>query len=781
MTIGGATRNVQDFNVEYMSVGLNTIDDPIVVNVHSAKNLQNLRAQQYRLRLRYGTTMASTKQLGRPTGLHQSYPISLNPGGRRYYSSRNSIFRIIGNIPNCTFEEMQFPDGASWGLSDHVSFNDFGDYTFAFNGKDAGMTLSVDGMLNKMWYFQIAKPEYKPTITKIAGGSITGSFRWKYRYARQYDDGSIEYMGPYSDPSDSYTLAGENAGVQYIVPTDEQVNLIMFYRTTNGGTAYFHHDNTTDISSGVWIDNKATTDTTIQHYSTVDRLLGIKYGCNDSGVFVAYGTKDEDNVIYWSLADTPQEILPDYTTKFIEGAGKSMGIGSINGYLVAWREKGMLTLQMNANGVYDRIQFKGDVGNIAPKAITTCHYKGRDYLSFWDETEGPCLTDGINVLSLKVITKQIGPNTNVNTDIFNIVKNNIKVNSKKNICAAYHNNQLIYSFNKDSAQDIYNDSAVIYDFVANGWFGIDTGYFAGPMFTCMSNQGLAGSGELLCMHDGASTALIQLFDESSTYDYDFDNTAPGTLTKVTGVTVHRSAGLMTNPNRAIDNDIATAASLVFPITTWMAFNLNKITIVKKIRVMLTFAGGGPPTLAIYAHEDNGSGYVMTRTFDPAEYGTWVEIDLPATSPTGYITIEWDGMSLTLNEIEFYEDYTIPLKTFTYKYQSPKIGSKTMSRKWEFARYWLVAKISRNVTISFNTYSRFAEFTRTIIQKPYNAGTWDESLWDDGQFGEIDYHTYEKGLPCYNQGMWTEVTIEGTSEGVMEIAAFKIKGIDRGEI
>jgi len=508
-----------EWNIECDKLGLVTIDDPISVDLTAAMRLSNIRLRDGVLSRRPGSRFASDYVFpGRCAGIHQAYPSTGDAADRLYAACKSTMIRFSGTVPTLTANAMTFPSGMTWSAATkRVCFVDWDDKVFAFNGIDCGMTLRSDS-LNDMHTFMLAKPA-APVASSAGTGSVTGKYRYKTREVREVNAELREYYGAMSAASNQIDVTAENINLAYAVPTDPQTNAVNVYRTSDDGGAYFFHDRITAPFTGTYVDSVAATDQTHMDPNVIDRIVGPKWACKHDGVLIILGTAAEDDRLFWSVAEHPQEFDPSNAGFFKDGHGRTMGCNTVNNSVVTFKESGVAYYRRNSAQGYDQGAFYGAFGTCSPGSIKEVAISRGSYLTFWDPREGLCVCDGINPPQSLKKTKR-------GSDILNIIKKEIRKSSIEDISICVHDNYIVVSYNAADADDSYNNNAVLYDIEKDVFVGPDYGYSAGPMISRDINYGASGEGELFTLTDSAAPRLVQLFYQS--VDTDAIVAAPGT-------------------------------------------------------------------------------------------------------------------------------------------------------------------------------------------------------------------------------------------------------------
>lgn len=551
-------RRARWYDIPSFRLGLTTDTDYLMADVRGARLVQNARTRTGRIVKRNGSRYYSpalgSGGAARIAGIHQWYPATREDENRVYAVTSGNIVRLPWSStsvdPPTTAVAMAFDDGGAFGISQFASFVDFNDYCFAFNGVSRGAQMRFDA-LNSMYHFQIAKPPAF-TIATAGGGSIAaGDYGYAIRYVRERTTRVREYWGALSDTV-SITSGGSATNTLTLpVPTDAQITHVYIYRTgTDLETLYYLAR--VPVGTTTYADTALETSTEIDE-ETLAPIENIAYATVDDGSLfvVAQDTTTGAWVWYNSIDGRPQEFGVYNNGEISEGSGDVTGVEAFGGQVYVFRERGIIIYAKNSAQTYDRVSFWPGWGNIAPWAVRAIRDGKNNFVSFYDDSEGPCLITGSSVETLK---------RRKYSDCVKYVDNAGERDNayRKYVAVAYKRGMLYWSFTP--VGQTYNTKCLVWDSAQDCWYGPDTGYSMGPSFTRLTGRGVYGNGELLAAVDGATCYVMEM---DAPYSRDF-----GTV--ITLQVDSMAVGAEALPNETEFQHIALLAKL----SSVFRFNVN---------------------------------------------------------------------------------------------------------------------------------------------------------------------------------------------------------------
>ena len=423
-------------------------------------------------------------------------------------------FRTNSASPYQAYLEEMTTD-ISWQGTEFVSFESFGRFCVAFNGKNAGIQMTRDNP-KAGGQFMIRKAAIT-NVVAVGTGSVNGTYKYKVRGVRETEAYGREYMGAMSDASVDVTASTTAVNVHFNELNDNQVTHYYIYRTENGGDDFYYHDSKTRqqiIDNGnIYTDTTAATDTSIQHADVFDQLRGIKWVCRDDKRMIYYGQDGDDLIFYWSDDNIPQQVLNHngriHQAWNTEGDGKSTGCVKIGKYLVLFREKGLSFYQIDSNGDYQLYDSLNGIGCAAPWSIHFFSDLGADYVSFYDQKHGYCILDAQGrVRSLKNVRKQLSDYEVAFTNVEDELKKIDKA-YRRFVSCCYHDG-ILYCFHT-TVGNTRNTRSIRYLVEKESWYGVDTGRSIGKMISRATGLGpVGGNGEILGCDDSGPSRFMNI-------------------------------------------------------------------------------------------------------------------------------------------------------------------------------------------------------------------------------------------------------------------------------
>lgn len=412
--------------------------------------------------------------------------------------------------PPASINDVTFTDGQSLEFSEFSSWTDFVDYCFLFNGSAIGAQMRLDAP-DRMHSFGIDKAP-APTLLDIGGGSgfPVGLIKYRIRFVRELEERVREYWGAKSESASITTIATSIVRITWTPPTNSQITHVYVERTLPG-LEEFYYVGRVAASAGVYNDSAAT-DTGQIDDDTLPTPTNIRYAANDSGsLFIV----DKDLHWYGSVVGKPQEFNLFNNELITDGSGDLTGLFSFQGAIFVVREKGIMVFNRNPFGDYtDPTTVIQGWGCVAPNSIKVIRAGKINFVTFFDDNEGPCILTEQGIYSLK----RIESGGKIISDVVDIVDNQIDPNYRKYVAVGYKNNCIYWWYTPIGSTT--NTKCIIYDASNGTWSGPDIGYPTNCTFTRLSNKGVYGSGELLGAYD-ADNIYVTIIDAN--YSRDFGN------------------------------------------------------------------------------------------------------------------------------------------------------------------------------------------------------------------------------------------------------------------
>jgi len=511
MARGIVTRRGRWYEITSFRLGLRTDDDYLTADVRSARLLQNARTRTGRIVKRNGSRYYSpslaSDWAGRCNGLHQWYPATRVEENLVYAAVGADIVRLPWDStsvdPPTRVQQMTFADGTSFGIGAgrQTTFVDYNDYCFAFNGTSAA-TLRLDAP-DSMYRFQLPKASNPTIVTAGSGGSIAaGTYGYRIRYVRERDERVREYWGPMSDLVSVKTIGASSANTLTLPTTDLPADAthIYIYRTlADLDTLYYL--GRVSVGTNEYVDTMLSPSTEIDddtlhidniYYATVD----------DGSLFVVFKDATTGGW-YWanSVDGRPQEFGLYNNGEIAEGSGDVTGAHAFGGAVYVFREKGIIVYRKNSALTYDRETYLPGWGNISPWACRVIRDGRNNFISFFDDAEGPCIVTAAGIETLK--RKRY-------SDCVKYIDDASERDSayRAYVSVGYKRGYIYWGYTPVGST--YNTKVLVYDTATEAWYGPDTGYPIGPTFTRLTNRGVFGNGELLAASDADDVRIIEV-------------------------------------------------------------------------------------------------------------------------------------------------------------------------------------------------------------------------------------------------------------------------------
>jgi hypothetical protein len=122
----------------------------------------------------------------------------------------------------------------TWSAVAYIPFNSETQCVFAINGT---YRKRYEGAYGYEW--GIDAPTVPPVLAVGSAPGLTGAYNAKYTYARKEGDVIVCESNPSPAAEDAVTLTDDALAIEVTAPTDEQVNCIRIYRTTDAGATYY--------------------------------------------------------------------------------------------------------------------------------------------------------------------------------------------------------------------------------------------------------------------------------------------------------------------------------------------------------------------------------------------------------------------------------------------------------------------------------------------------------------------------------------------------------------
>jgi len=503
------------YDIPILMLGLVSDIDYLRADIRSAQLLQNTRCRTGRIRKRNGTRYYSPAIaagiVGRIIGLHQWCPATATNENFVYVVSSNRIFRLPWDStsvdPPTSLEEMAFPAGHSWSIKATAAhFCDFNDYCFAFNGKDYGMQMSRTAP-NTMHAFGLAQIAAPIVTTSASGGSIAaGIYQYRVRAVREIGERRREFWGAKSDPTSVKTIGATSSNTIAWTATKDALATHYYIERTLKDQETFYYLARVPVGTTNYVDTADLPTDEIDD-EVLDRIKGIRYAAVDAGVLFAVGDTQSGCNWYSSAPNRPQEFGIFTNDVISEGTGEVTGCVAFNGNVFVFREKGIAVFTQDTNKNYYQSGFISGYGCIAPWSVRVIRDGKNNYVTFFDDNEGPCLLTTQGILSIK---------RGEHSDIAKWVDHEIDPDNRKFVSVGYKNGYIYWSYAPEGSQ--YNTRCLVYDTTSESWYGPDIGYSMGPSITRINGRGVFGSGEMLAAVDGPDVRVMEM---DAPYSRDF--------------------------------------------------------------------------------------------------------------------------------------------------------------------------------------------------------------------------------------------------------------------
>lgn len=273
---------------------LNISSDPSDLDDGDMVRCKNMRINQKgKVTTRYGSNKINTQ------AIDTDIQYLVEQGGDRYVFAGTSLYLNESSIASSL-------TNTSWSAIKYNAFNDTTQQVYAINGTDRKR---IEGA--GVYEFGIEAPTSAPTVAVGSLTGLTGDYSAKYTYAKKVGSVVVSESNP-SPASSTTTLANQSLDITWTASSDSQVTHVRVYRTTAGGSIYYHDQDiligTTTVDTNT-VDGSLVTSVETDH----DRPPLGKYilGPNFNGV--CFILKDKD--LYFCKAKQP-EYWP--ATNFIE-------------------------------------------------------------------------------------------------------------------------------------------------------------------------------------------------------------------------------------------------------------------------------------------------------------------------------------------------------------------------------------------------------------------------------------------------------------------------------
>jgi len=264
---------------------------------------------------------------------------------------------------------------SDWSAIRYNSYNDTEQRVFALNGTDRKKVIPGAGSpapsaTAAEW--GITAPAAAPTVAVGAGSGLTGTYGAKYTYCVK--SGSVVVTESNPSPAASVSLTNQSCKITYAIPSDSQVTHIRMYRTTAGGSIYYHDTDEAVDGFDPYIDS-AVADTSLGSQVETDHdrppLGTIVIGPLYNGLcFIC-----KDNLLYWCKAKQP-EYWP--ANNFIEVGPKQFPITAaviFDGQLYLLTKGQIWWIQGTTSGAFNPAPLESLCG--APHQYGATAVKGR--------------------------------------------------------------------------------------------------------------------------------------------------------------------------------------------------------------------------------------------------------------------------------------------------------------------------------------------------------------------------------------------------------------------
>lgn len=292
---------------------------------------------------------------------------------------------------------LTLPTGVTIDPSKTPRFTIFGRYVVVVNSPTRPLTVDADGIVRVLCP---NPPRTAPTLSGVAGGSLTGSYLVKYSYVIQNASRQIIAESPLSPAP----VVATSITTQYLKAADldlssDTISFIRLYRTATGGSVYFP-----------WVDVDGNTLTSVQDdladasiSLVASPVLGAVSKLSHVGEFRerlwGVSLTDIDAIRYteaskmYSWPSTNRIIIPK------EGNDDRgiTGILARRDALAVARQNSLVEVKGDSNANFRIVKLSQDTGVEADDSIAqfrdAIYFLAKDGIYTWDASGVSCISD----------------------------------------------------------------------------------------------------------------------------------------------------------------------------------------------------------------------------------------------------------------------------------------------------------------------------------------------------------------------------------------------------
>jgi len=333
-----------------------------IIASDSLTRCKNLRVNtQGVLKTRDGSTRLNS------TAISTDPHLIIEQSGNRYIFAGSQIYKNESSISSGH-------TNAEWSGIKYNPYNSTTQNIYALNGTDRKRIES-----DTVYEWGVAAPGTVPTIVAGALTGLTGDYNAKYTYCRKEGSTVVYESNPSDAAAAAVTLANGSLSVTWTASTDSQITHVRIYRTTAGGSTYYHDQ---DVAIGTTNVDTNTADGSLGDAVETDHdrppLGTFVIGPNFNGVCFIL----KDNRLYFCKAKQP-EYWP--TTYYVEvGTLQNPCISATfyGGQLYVLTKYRIFHIQGTGPTTFFPIQLDALTGTQAKKCALSVHGEGLFHLGF---------------------------------------------------------------------------------------------------------------------------------------------------------------------------------------------------------------------------------------------------------------------------------------------------------------------------------------------------------------------------------------------------------------